>query len=722
MATTSEPWTPGEEALETDPFVAIFPSRSRDRTLNVSAESGPPDAAGERQPLLGGSATVFIPRKKPFYRARPLWLVPFAIIAALVRGMTLAPRVEVFTQLSCSRLHHNYNHTTSTLLGAPFHYGSPQPVALRFTDPIEDPWDSDGDDPRQVPSAQCMSDPAVQAGAARIQTIFTTSMGLLSALSTGWWGHFSERHGRTKVLAITTFGLILTDLAFILASTPSSPLASHGHTLLIIAPIVEGLLGGWSTLQSVTSAYISDCTSSGSRASVFSRFTGVAFLGFSLGPVIGGYLIRHPIPFLTTATHPGQGQRQSVTSVFWVAVVSSFVNFCLVLLVFPESVTQEQRDRASGRNKGKGPARTSDENAVVGEALVQDAEPPVKTGIIRDFLSPLAIFLPVPIFIEGSARKRRDWSLTLLACALFGYMLSAGLYQIKYLYGSHVYDWGPEQLSYYISFMGGGRALFLLLLFPFIISRFKPKSTLPKTQTVAGVKAPKPKPTKNHLAREIKFDLRLTRLSLCIDILANTAIVLAPAPAYKLHSQLALAPVPASTDAQFRNSQALFVVASWMASWGAGLVPTIQSLALCIMQARALLEADFGPGPEGTGTSSTLEAVDVGSGRVFGALAVLQATGQMILGPMLFGLIYSGTVATFPKAVFVTAMGILSAALVATLLVRSPLAEVKDKASMRRRRAVPPEDEEERGRSRVSKDLRGGYGSTSEAGPSSSGS
>lgn len=41
-----------------------------------------------------------------------------------------------------------------------------------------------------------------------------------------------------------------------------------------------------------------------------------------------------------------------------------------------------------------------------------------------------------------------------------------GLYQIKYLYGSHIYSWGPEQLSYYISFMGGGRALFLLIVFP----------------------------------------------------------------------------------------------------------------------------------------------------------------------------------------------------------------------------------------------------------------
>jgi hypothetical protein len=35
-------------------------------------------------------------------------------------------------------------------------------------------------------------------------------MGFFSALSTGWWSHFGERHGRTAVLAISTFGLFIT--------------------------------------------------------------------------------------------------------------------------------------------------------------------------------------------------------------------------------------------------------------------------------------------------------------------------------------------------------------------------------------------------------------------------------------------------------------------------------------------------------------------------------
>lgn len=392
-------------------------------------------------------------------------LVPFAITAALTRGMTTAPRVEVFTQLACSRLHpHPFNHTLVEVSSVSSDHlisisSSVDPLGpnlspsyltqvTHFDYNANGTSDDTDDDPRDLPSPQCLSDPAVQAAAARLQTIMVTTMGLLSALTTGWWGHFGERHGRTKVLAIATSGLFFTrvffimklpfvplltdlyfrDLMFILVSTPNSPLSSHGHKLLIIAPIIEGFLGGWSTLQSATSAYVSDCTSSGSRATIFSRFTGVFYVGFSMGPAIGGWIIKNGI-----GTQPGQPK--SVTAVFYLAVLCSFTNLLLVLFVFPESLSAEKRETAarehamthsakgkardlSGRDSGnhdEGPSTSSDEEG--------DSETK-RFGIIRSFLSPLSIFLPVTIIEAGGKRRHRDWSLTMLAAALFGYMLS----------------------------------------------------------------------------------------------------------------------------------------------------------------------------------------------------------------------------------------------------------------------------------------------------------
>jgi hypothetical protein len=79
---------------------------------------------------------------------------------------------------------------------------------------------------------------------------------------------------------------------------------------------------------------------------------------------------------------------------------------------------------------------------------------------------------------------------------------------------------------------------------------------------------------------------------------------------------------------------------------------------------------------------------------------------------MLFGLVYSETVAKYPNAIFVTAAGILVGSLAMLSLVRVEKIIGKGKRRMQRWER----EEAERGRSRVSKDLSGG---NAEAGPSS---
>ena len=152
--------------------------------------------------------------------------------------MTLAPRIEVFTQLSCHALHAQQPGADQSL---PFPSNSSTPwpnadASFYFSldplgphlDPGRRQYESiflsstafatgsndDDDDPRRLPSNQCLGNPAVQAGAARLQTMMTTTMGFLSALTTGWWGHFGERHGRTRVLASVTFGFFLTYVSY----------------------------------------------------------------------------------------------------------------------------------------------------------------------------------------------------------------------------------------------------------------------------------------------------------------------------------------------------------------------------------------------------------------------------------------------------------------------------------------------------------------------------
>jgi len=220
------------------------------------------------------------------------------------------------------------------------------------------------------------------------------------------------------------------DLTFILVSTPHTSFSAHGHKLLILAPFIEGLLGGWSTLQSATTSYISDCTSDGSRAQIFSRFTGVFYVGLSVGPAIGAFLIKHPfIPFVGS---PNMHPIQNVTSVFWTAIICSLINLLLTTFVFPEYLPKEKR-QATTINIVAQDAE-GDESPESHNKRTRDW---VGLGIIKGFLSPLAIFLPKTVQgVEG--RGKKDWSLTFLALALFGYMLSTVcLKKLCVITGSH---------------------------------------------------------------------------------------------------------------------------------------------------------------------------------------------------------------------------------------------------------------------------------------------
>lgn len=149
------------------------------------------------------------------------------------------------------------------------------------------------------------------------------------------------------------------------------------------------------------------------------------YVGFSLGPSIGGWIISKGI-----GTQPGQ--EKNVTVVFWTAVFFSLVNLLLVTFVFPESLPKEKRLKSSstagsrGADKGKQRAVEVDQSAGTSGAGhgLEDNQATVRQGVIARFLSPLRIFLPV-ILTTPAGRRRADWSLTLLACTLFIAYLSS---------------------------------------------------------------------------------------------------------------------------------------------------------------------------------------------------------------------------------------------------------------------------------------------------------
>lgn len=125
-----------------------------------------------------------------------------------------------------------------------------------------------------------------------------------------------------------------------------------------------------------------------------------------------------------------------VTSVFWIAVICSFINFILVVLVLPESLDKMKREQAAldynVKNAGKGKAVVEADVIGEGSNIQNEDNQRRRGGIVREFLRPLGVFLPV-VVMDGGVKKRRDWSLTFLAAALFGYTLS----QVSILFPHH---------------------------------------------------------------------------------------------------------------------------------------------------------------------------------------------------------------------------------------------------------------------------------------------
>lgn len=130
----------------------------------------------------------------------------------------------------------------------------------------------------------------------------------------------------------------------------------------------------------------------------------------------------------------------------------------------------------------------------------------------------------------------------------------------------------------------------------------------------------KSRPNRSQLGREISFDLALTKCSLVIDIISHSIITIVPIPKNtaqlkKSHHPHSVFPNPSSAQ-----SQTAFVVASALNCLGAGLIPLIHSLALSLIELRALDAKISGIGVKEDRT-----------GELFGALAALQAVGQTIL-------------------------------------------------------------------------------------------
>lgn len=266
-----------------------------------------------------------ISRRPAWRRPSTRWVIPFLVGVTFSLGLTTAPRAELIVDMAClvhpPRTPSNavadlgsmaYMPGTAQILMSP---GLSAPIAAKpapitpreplspaarwFLDAQKDinnhlgghgPGPApDGDNSShpypEIDPKLCKEDPSVASAAAQLTKILTMTAGLLSALTTGFWAGVSDRIGRRKIMAVVALGLMLNDCCFLFfASHPWLLLKSRMYVLLV-GPVLDGLLGGLSTVTATIHAYVSDVTAAGSRATVFSQVGGALMLGLLFGPV-----------------------------------------------------------------------------------------------------------------------------------------------------------------------------------------------------------------------------------------------------------------------------------------------------------------------------------------------------------------------------------------------------------------------------------------------------
>jgi len=151
--------------------------------------------------------------------------------------------------------------------------------------------------------------------------ILTLCLTVPSLLTVGLYGNLSDKYGRVKIMLIPTVGLLLNRLCAIAAILfgVSQP------AWLTIGQLLQGLFGGMPSLFMSSFAYTADCADSTRRSASFGILEAFLFMGFVVGPFVGGALSQ-------------EGR-------VWVFVCSAALNLLMLVIIAcaPESLQKENR-------------------------------------------------------------------------------------------------------------------------------------------------------------------------------------------------------------------------------------------------------------------------------------------------------------------------------------------------------------------------------------------
>ncbi|WVO13038.1 hypothetical protein L204_100647 [Cryptococcus depauperatus] len=553
----------------------------------------------------------------------PWWIYPVIVGAALTIGMAAPPKSEIFIELACrANLPQITNGDDGAVLAMANgidsdNYRDKFKILDGFKHSAQDmvlvdrsSLDEEEADKEEIDIRLCKKNPKVQAVAAKLTMVLLMTMGILSALTSGFWGQASDRLGRTKVMASVMFGLLVAEVNFIFVSSyPKS--VPGGYYAFIVGPVVEGLLGGFAAIMATVNAYLSDVTEEGKRVIVFARMAGFMMAGFAVGPALGSLLISSTGYLMIP---------------FYVNIVVQLFLISYILLFLPESLTSSARTilakkatlsiktktrssdssfdlQRSGQHEGS--LLPEERSELFGNRKSNSSFSTRLFDKILSVLHPLRIFTPVTYTDVQTGLKKRNWNLMAVGTTAFLMNMLIGVLQIKVQYALFAFGWTPSQLGPYISGISATKCVVLMGIVPIIMRFIRPRF---------GIEAASSSKSFATRHRSARLDLFTVRFCLVIEFIPWLLLA-------------------------FGISEGWFIFLSALLSVGAPSLPATNSLAVSIL-----------PDPSQ-------------AGRLFGALSVTYALGATIIGPLFFGTVFAWSVGWWSEMIFGLGAACVAAAL-----------------------------------------------------------
>ncbi|PLB53642.1 hypothetical protein P170DRAFT_371796 [Aspergillus steynii IBT 23096] len=389
-----------------------------------------------------------------------MWLMPFLLLFMLAFGGIVVPRINLTVALVCRDYLNDRAAQDPNFTFLPVVFGDQNP--------------------------QCQI-PEVQSQVAQLQLYLNLTSAILSALVSPHLGHISDRHGRTRIMAVTALGMILAELVVVIiaANTETIPI-----NVLFLFALFDGLGGSFTSMNALTSSYVSDCTVPQKRSVAFGYIHGCIFIGTATGPLLVAFILK---------------MAGSIFFVFCFMLTLHVLFLLAVLLVIPESLSEERQQSAREKYRMKLAGKDA-----VGWLSLQRWNP-------KNIFTPLSILFPPVGRASSLFPNRRGASpalrrnIVLLAgIDTVGFGVTLGVSQIFIIYAGYMFNWGNVESSFFIFVVSACRVITLFAVFPAVSWLFPGK--------------PRPEGT---ISGSSTLEINLIRISLFIDMLGFCGFALA---------------------------------------------------------------------------------------------------------------------------------------------------------------------------------------------------